>query len=362
MRNYLRAANVGWSGLILDDVKQMNFTDDEMKTFRLEPGDVLLNEASGSAKEVGKPALWNGEIEDCAFQNTLLRVRSYSEADPKYLLHFFRQQAVSGEFARGSRGVGIHHLGRDALSKWRIPLPPCEEQRRIATILDYVETMRCNLSEAAAAVDEASSSASARFFEQQDPAQRYPLETVAERVVVGHVGPTSKHFTLDGIPFLRTGNVGDGSIVEDDLLRIDREFHARLAKSQLQAGDVVVSRVIGDRIRSAIIPESLDGSNCANIIIIRPSLRIRPAIITSYLSLRETQHELLGRRVGSAQSVVNTGVLKSLLVPVPSREQQDEFCQVLAAIGKLRAKINIQRRLLDELFASLQFRAFSGQL
>jgi type I restriction enzyme, S subunit len=136
MRPYLRAANVDWHGLRLDDVKQMNFTDDEMKVYRLEPGDLLLGEASGSPDEVGKPALWNGEIAECAFQNTLLRVRSNS-AEPRYLLHWFRHLALSGQFAAQSRGVGIHHIGRAKLAAWPIPLPPVEEQLRIVEALEY---------------------------------------------------------------------------------------------------------------------------------------------------------------------------------------------------------------------------------
>ena len=69
MRPYLRSANVTWSGISLDDVKEMNFDDTDFKKYRLEPGDLLLNEASGSSNEVGKPALWDGEISDCCFQN-----------------------------------------------------------------------------------------------------------------------------------------------------------------------------------------------------------------------------------------------------------------------------------------------------
>ncbi|MEV8595094.1 restriction endonuclease subunit S [Streptomyces sp. NPDC052012] len=130
MRPYLRAANVDWNGLKLDDVKEMNFTDDEVAVYGLKEGDIVLSEASGSASEVGKPAIWNGEIADCCFQNTLIRVRSYG-VDPYFLLHFLRGEAKRGAFVEHSRGVGIHHIGVARLAAWEVPVPPLEEQRRI---------------------------------------------------------------------------------------------------------------------------------------------------------------------------------------------------------------------------------------
>ncbi len=135
MRPYLRAANVTWNGLALDDVKEMHFSHAEVTTFRLTPGDILLSEASGSASEVGKPALWRGEIDNCCFQNTLLRVQT-RYLEPTYLLWFFKWLALSGQFARGSRGVGIHHLGAKALSEWNVPVAPLDEQKRIVAAIE----------------------------------------------------------------------------------------------------------------------------------------------------------------------------------------------------------------------------------
>ena len=43
MKPYLRAANIGWSGLLLDDVKQMNFSPREQDVYRLLPGDIILS-------------------------------------------------------------------------------------------------------------------------------------------------------------------------------------------------------------------------------------------------------------------------------------------------------------------------------
>ncbi len=138
MRPYLRAANVGWDGLRLDEVKEMAFTKSESDSYELWPGDLLLGEASGSPSEVGKPAQYRGEIPGCCFQNTLIRVRF---ADPLVLLpdfyeRYFRQQARSGAFAKSSRGVAINHLGSKTLAEWTVPVPPPAEQERIVAKAD----------------------------------------------------------------------------------------------------------------------------------------------------------------------------------------------------------------------------------
>ena len=130
MRPYLRSANVTWDGISLDDVKEMNFDDADFRTFKLEPGDLLLNEASGTPNEVGKPAIWNGEIEGCCFQNTLLRLRP-RELDLKYLYWYCYSAAKSGRFGEAGRGVNIRHLGKRGLAQFPIPVAPTEERGRI---------------------------------------------------------------------------------------------------------------------------------------------------------------------------------------------------------------------------------------
>jgi len=135
MRPYLRAANVTWQGLDLTDVKEMNFSDEELRVLCLKSGDILVGEASGSPNEVGKAAVFQGEIENCCFQNTLLRVRPLS-IDTRYLHYFLTGTAMSGAYARESRGVGISHLGRAKLASWPVPVAPAPEQRRIGEMLD----------------------------------------------------------------------------------------------------------------------------------------------------------------------------------------------------------------------------------
>jgi type I restriction enzyme S subunit len=132
---YIRAANITWAGLDLSDVLDMEFKPAELGAYRLLPGDVLLSEASGSPGEVGKPAIWRGEIEDCCFQNTVIRFRPKA-MPPEFPFVVFCHFARNGIFSRAGKGVGIHHLSADRFTSLAIPLAPLNEQRRIVEKID----------------------------------------------------------------------------------------------------------------------------------------------------------------------------------------------------------------------------------
>lgn len=86
---------------------------------------------------VDRVRLRRGEIPGVCFQNTLIRVRVPEGADPSFYEIYLRQQAISGKFAKGSRGVGIHHLGAKAMNEWIVPVPPAAEQTRIVVEVEH---------------------------------------------------------------------------------------------------------------------------------------------------------------------------------------------------------------------------------
>lgn len=132
---YIRAANITWGGLDLSDVLDMDFKPTERETYRLRSGDVVLSEASGSQGEVGKPAIWRDEIENCCFQNTVIRFRP-NGVEPDYAHLIFSHFARNNVFAQIAPGVGIHHLGADRFARIPFPVPPTAEQRRIVAKAD----------------------------------------------------------------------------------------------------------------------------------------------------------------------------------------------------------------------------------
>jgi restriction endonuclease S subunit len=205
---YLRAGNIASRGLDLDEVYEMDFTPTERETFQLRPGDLVLAEASGSATHVGRPALWNGELDLCCFQNTVVRFRPHL-LQPAYALVAIRHLVASGAMARAARGVGLLHLGAGRFSALQLPLPPWDEQARIAA---EVARRERHLTEAEAALRAALSRAEEQAREVLAAVSNGTL--LARTDILDRVGHgTEGSFGADGLPpgweWAKVKDVGD---------------------------------------------------------------------------------------------------------------------------------------------------------
>ena len=135
LRPYLRVANVFDGFIKTSDVNQMYFTDKEFERFRLEVGDILLNEGQ-STELVGRPAMYLGEPERCCFQNTLVRFKHNNLSDPFYALQRFRMCLYDGTFqVISKKTTSIAHLGVSRFANLELLWPPLPEQTKIAKIL-----------------------------------------------------------------------------------------------------------------------------------------------------------------------------------------------------------------------------------
>lgn len=120
-RFYLRNANVHWDRLALDDLLQMDFDEEDRQEFRLQPGDVLICEGG----EVGRAAIWNGELTECYYQKALHRARPFAHASvPEYIVYVLSELARRGALREAASGATFSHLTGVKLKALRIPVPP----------------------------------------------------------------------------------------------------------------------------------------------------------------------------------------------------------------------------------------------
>ena len=142
-RKELRVANVFDGFIDYSDVLEMDFDKRDFQTYCLSMGDILLNE--GQSRElVGRCAIYDGKIQNCCFQNTLIRYRVGEKVLTDYAFAFFQHCFHTGVFAAiSSQTTSIAHLGSDRFAKLKIPIPPKREQQKIADT--YAEIRRAEL-------------------------------------------------------------------------------------------------------------------------------------------------------------------------------------------------------------------------
>lgn len=131
-RPYLRVANVYRGSLDLDEIKMMRMTEAESLRTALEPGDLLLVEGHGNPQEVGRVAVWDGEIAGCTHQNHLIRARPDSTRIlPAYACALLNSTGGRQALVRsGKTTSGLSTISTRNVKEAPIMLPPLNAQQR----------------------------------------------------------------------------------------------------------------------------------------------------------------------------------------------------------------------------------------
>ena len=129
---YLRNTNVQWDEFDLEDLALMHFDAAGRSRYELRVGDLLVCEGG----EVGRAAVWGGQLPEVYFQKAIHRIRPLRIASTRYLMYCLMAAAKQSVFAVEGNLSTIVHLTAEQLSAHRFPWPPPDEQKRIVAHLD----------------------------------------------------------------------------------------------------------------------------------------------------------------------------------------------------------------------------------
>jgi type I restriction enzyme S subunit len=337
---------------IVDQGKELiaGYTDDESRLCRAELPVIVFGDHTRCFKYVDFPF--------CMGADGVKVLRPKIDADVKYLYHYLRQLRLT----EGGYDRHFKYLKRS-----RIALPPLPEQRRIANILDKADALRAKSRAALAQLGTLTQSIFLDLF--GDPIsnpRKWPtlrFEDICERVTVGIVVLPASYYVSEGVPALRSLNVKPGEIVLEDVVYVsESDNNTKLAKTKLKAGDVVLVRS-GQPGTAAVVPGELDGVNAIDLLIATPVRQLAdPTFLCEFFNSAGGRDLVLSRQRGQVQKHLNVGSLNQAILPLPSIDLQHEFAVRAAAVTKHRAAERAFVVELDALFASLQHRAFRGEL
>jgi type I restriction enzyme S subunit len=143
---YLTVAHVQRNYICLSDPRFFEVSPEELERWRLEAGDVLIIEGNGSPAQIGRAALFRGEIPDCVHQNHVIRIRPNRKAiDPEFLTSYLNGPIGQDEIhARSRTTSGLRNLSIGRIKEIPVPIPSLDQQRRVAT---HVAAVQAKLSD-----------------------------------------------------------------------------------------------------------------------------------------------------------------------------------------------------------------------
>ncbi|MFR8836255.1 restriction endonuclease subunit S [Bacteroides nordii] len=131
-QKFITTSNLYWGHFVLDNVKVMNFTEEEIKSCSATKGDLLVCEGGAG---YGRSAIWNEDYDIC-LQNHVHRLRPCINGICEYVYHFIYLLKESNNLA--SVGTAMPGLSANRLKGLLLPLPPIKEQQRIVEKLKAI--------------------------------------------------------------------------------------------------------------------------------------------------------------------------------------------------------------------------------
>ena len=143
LKPYLKAQNIQPKGIDLSVVDNMWFSPDEKNKLLLKNNDVLISEGG----DVGRSALWQGQLVECYIQNAINRARAIKGNSP-YFLNYWMVYLKSADFINTlCNKATIPHYTAEKVETSPLLLPNCDEQLHISLFLDHETAKIDNLIE-----------------------------------------------------------------------------------------------------------------------------------------------------------------------------------------------------------------------
>ena len=326
-------------------------------------GDIVL----GIRASIGEKVLADGEY---CLGRGVAGFRAGKELDSRYLWHWLTQ--IQPELANKARGATFLQVNKNDIAELEIALPPLPEQRRIAAILDQADALSAKRQEALAQLDSLTQSIFIEMFDGQQ-SQEWPIETIADvaalhdgAIRTGPFGSQLLHseFVAEGVAVLGIDNAVANEFRWGERRFISEAKYRDLRRYTVRPGDVLIT-IMGTCGRCAVVPDDIPVSiNTKHLCCITlNAMKCRPEFLHAFFLRHPMARAYLEQTSkGAIMSGLNMGLIRSMPISVPPLALQQTFATRIQAVEALKATHRAALAELDALFASLQHRAFAGQL
>lgn len=363
---YIDLSSVGADTKSIDAPRQVSSAEAPSRARQIiKTDDVLVSTVRPNLNSV---AIVHPRFDSCISSTGFSVLRAdTSQLAPRYLYHWVRSPNFVALMIQQSTGANYPAVTDKVVKSSRIPLPTLDEQHRVAAILDKADSIRQKRQQAIAHLDSLTQSVFHSMFLRGAPWNSIPLGSVAHVSSGITKGRKPKAPLSHTAPYLSVANVQEGRLDLSNLKTID-VTDSELVKYRLKRGDLLLTEG-GD-------PDKLGRGTIWNdevsiclhqnhIFCVRlpDDSPVSAEFLSSFLASPPAKtYFLRSAKQTTGIATINKTQLKQLSVPSPPAHLQIEFANLAAVIQARTRRSENAARIEGSLFASLQSRAFKGEL
>lgn len=296
-----------------------------------------------------------------------IQIHSPTRVDRGYLRRYL--EFTSAKLADQGRGVAQANINLSILRSHPVPLPPIEEQRRIASILDAADALRAKRRQALQKLDTLTQSIFIDMFGQlEENKYGWPVVefgSIVSDARLGLVRSAGELATDQPLPYIRMNAIQPNGELDLADVKRTQASESEIAVGRLAPGDLLFNtRNSRDLVgKTAIFREPGTFLFNNNLLRLRFKTNTHPEYVNAALRSRALQRSLEVRKAGTTNVfAIYFKDLRTVPIPLPPLERQQEFAERVGAARGIGGSLRESTTRLDALFASLQHRAFRGEL
>ncbi|GGZ94116.1 restriction endonuclease subunit S [Novosphingobium arvoryzae] len=345
----------------VDSVRESDFVywvDEYDSRFIVKEGDLLLT-LSGSFRA----EFWTGP--DALLNQRIVKITPKSDIDRNWLMHSLRGALAQIE-AMGRHAL-VNNVALSDLRQMQLSVPPLEEQKRIAAILDQADDIRHKRQHAIDRLNQLGQAIFHDMFGDLDANNHnFPIVALDKLIKVqGGYAFKSDLFGEDGDPVIRISNIDGESVDLEKSVKIAPENVGKGRSFTISEGDLLIAMSGATTGKTGTVPK-FSGTAYLNQrvgkYIILDNKNISANFLVNLVKSEFYQKRILDQAWGAAQPNVSSNQLVSFAIPLPPICIQNRFSECMNGLSDVKSANYAELERSTSLFASLQHRAFTGQL
>ena len=328
----------------------VNASENDLRAFKIEKGDVLFIRSSVKRTGVGEASVVVDEIDDLTYSGFLIRFRDeYLKLSLNYKRYCFQTPSIRKQILQFATTSANTNINQDSLNKIVLMIPSNHEPEKIASFLTAVDSKIEKLTRKKELLEEYKKGVMQKLFSgeirfKDENGNDYPDW---EEISLGEISNVrdgthdSPKYISSGRALVTSKNLSkNGELSFDDINYISEEDYESINKrSKVEIGDILFGMI--GTIGNPVLVRS-DGFAIKNVALINETNNLKNSFLIHFLLSSSIRKQFYKENVGGTQKFIALGVIRKLAIDVPSLQEQEKIALFLSTINSKIENVSSQ--------------------